>query len=203
LNWDGRSVGNLWAYLRIWLVVALCCYAAAAHAQLTLGRIKSLFAERFTRFIDWPPGALPDGTPFVVCIEGTGETADSLFELARSAKWKGHLGRAQRVHGAGELAGCHLLYLSPSEAPRLPQLLKAVADKPILTVSDGPGFAEQGVLVNLYEEQGLMKFEINLAAVKRTGLVFSSQLLRLGRLVGGDGAPTESPANPEDPARKH
>jgi hypothetical protein len=181
------------ARLRVGVLVGLCCYAAAAQAQITLGRLKSLFAERFTRFTEWPPGVLPEGATFVVCVAGTGETADSLVDFAGSTKWKGRPGRAQRVHGAGEVAGCHLLYVSPSEAPRLAQLLKAVADKPILTVGDTPGFAEQGVLVNLYEEQGLMKFEINLAAVKRTGLLLSSQMLRLGRLVGGDTARTDQP----------
>jgi len=33
-----------------------------------------------------------------------------------------------------------------------------------------------------------MRFEINTAAVKRSKLVFSSQLLRLGKLVGEPGA---------------
>jgi hypothetical protein len=176
------------------LLVTLC--ASVVSAQITVARLKSLFIERFTRFVDWPRSALPEDATFVVCIMGSGEAADSLFELARATKWKGRPGEGRRVREPGDLDGCHLLYLSASESSRPPPLLKTMADKPLLTVSDTRGFAEQGVLIALYEEQGLMKFDINLPAVKRSGLVFSSQLLRLGRLVGEGAGPTRPVQSP-------
>jgi len=78
-----------------------------------------------------------------------------------------------------------------------------VADKPILTVGDTTGFAEKGVLINLYQEERLMQFEVNLPAVKRSKLTFSSKLLRLARLVGSP-APGDarSPAQPPPPPQR-
>lgn len=172
--------------IRRWaaLVLALLAAAQVAHAQISVGRLKSLFVERFTRFIEWPASSLPENAPFVVCIQGTGETAESLLEVARTRKFKDRACELRRVRAGSDLATCHLLYISGSEASRLPQVLSAVAGKPILTVSDAPGFGEKGVQINLYQEQQLMNFEINLGVVKKSKLQFSSKLLRLGRLVG-------------------
>lgn len=160
-----------------------------AWAEISVGRLKSLFVERFTRFIDWPAEALPKGAPFVVCIEGSGETAENLFEVARSRKFKDRLCEVRRVRAGSELGSCHLLYLAASEAAHLPQVVAEVSGRPILTVADSSGFAEKGVLINLFQQEQLMQFEINLPAVKRSKLTFSSQLLRLGRLVGGSPPP--------------
>lgn len=171
--------------LTLLVLLMLLGQTAEAPAQISVGRLKSLFVERFTRFIEWPEPALPGNAPFVVCIQGTGETADDLAEVARSRKFKERLCEVRRVRAGSDLATCHLVYIASTEAPRLAQVVSAVAGKPILTVSDSPGFGEKGVQINLYQQQQLMNFEINLGVVKRSKLQFSSKLLRLGRLVGG------------------
>jgi hypothetical protein len=167
------------------LLVLLLGWTTEAPGQISVGRLKSLFVERFTRFIEWPAAALPENAPFVVCIQGTGETADNLAEVARARKFKDRACEVRRVRPGSDVATCHLLYIAASEGPRLAQVVSAVAGKPILTVSDSPGFGEKGVQINLYQQQQLMNFEINLGVVKRSPLQFSSKLLRLGRLVGG------------------
>jgi hypothetical protein len=179
------------------LALALLGPATTGQAQISVGRLKSIFVERFTRFIEWPPSGLPAGAPFVVCVQGVDETAEDLFELARVKKFKERLCEVRRVRVGSDLNACHLLYIAGSEAPRLPQVLAAVGGKPILTVSDSAGFAAKGVLINLYQNAQRMSFEINLAAVKRSKLTFSSQLLSLGRLV--EEAPAPAPPAPPPP----
>jgi hypothetical protein len=179
---------------RRWLIaiaaLVLVATVSTARAEISVGRLKSLFVERFTRFIDWPAQALPQGAPFVVCIQGTGDTAENLFEVARSRKFKDRPCEVRRVRAGSDLNSCQLLYVAGSEAAHLPEVIAAVAGRPILTVADSAGFADKGVLINLFQDDKLMHFEINLPAVKRSKLTFSSQLLRLGRLVGGP-APSE------------
>ena len=172
------------------LVLALAALlpASVGRAQLSVGQVKGLFIERFTRFIEWPTGVLPDDGPFEVCIQGTGETADALAQVVVTRKFKERVARVRRLSAGSSAVACHVLYLAPSESGRLPTVLASVADRPTLTVSDSPGFSERGVLINLYQEGRFLRFEINTAAVRKSQLVFSSQLLRLGRLVG-PGAP--------------
>ncbi|HHJ53866.1 MAG TPA: YfiR family protein, partial [Caldithrix abyssi] len=51
------------------------------------------------------------------------------------------------------------------------------------TISDTPGFAKKGVMVNFYDWKGFIRFEINKKAVESSNLKFSSRLLRLARIV--------------------
>jgi hypothetical protein len=172
------------------LLALLAWLPQVARGQLSVGHVKGLFIERFTRFIEWPAGALPAAGPFQVCIQGTGETADDLARVASSRKFKDRPCSVRRLSPGTAPAGCHILFLAASESSRLGTILALVADRPTLTVSDSPGFAERGVHINLYQEDRFMRFEINTRRVRRSPLVFSSQLLRLGRRVG---EPSEIP----------
>jgi hypothetical protein len=171
------------------VVLALLLWPGRLTAQLSVGHVKGLVIEKLTRFIEWPGGSLQPAAPFVICIQGSDETAEGLARVAGSRKWKGRTSTLRRLRAGADPGPCHILYLSSAEASRLPQVFAAVGGKPTLTVSDTPGFGERGVLINLYEEQGYPRFEINLPAVKRSPLNFNSQLFRLGRLVGDSPVP--------------
>lgn len=165
------------------MVLLLVLPAGRVRAQLSVGQVKALFIERFTRFIDWPAAALAAGQTFVVCVQGTGGTADDLARVAVSRKFKDRNSAVRRLQPGDDVAGCHILYLAASESPRLERALAAVGGKPILTIGDTPGYGQRGVVINLYQEGRFMRFEINNPAVKRSRLTFSSQLMRLGKPV--------------------
>jgi hypothetical protein len=162
-----------------------------------VARRKALFIEQFTRLIEWPARALPPEGPFVLCVQGHSETADELTRLASFRRFKERPAVVRQVREPSGVEACHLLYLAASEAPRLAQTLKAVGDRPVLTVGDTPGFVERGVHFNLFEEtrpQGTyVGFELGVRAVKRSVLVFDPRLLSSGRRVDTppveDGAP--------------
>jgi len=166
------------------LAVGLLVLAGDARgASRSVEELKTVYIERFTRFIEWPSNALPAAAPFVVCIQGTGGAAGDLGSMATSRQFKERACEVRRVRPGSSLGGCHLLYIAPSEEPRLVQILSAVSGKPVLTVGDSQGFAERGVIINLFEESGYLRFDINMAAVHSSPLKFSSRLLRLGRPV--------------------
>ncbi len=158
--------------------------------RIRVARRKALFIEQFTRLVEWPPAALPADRPFTVCLQGASDTADELVGIAEIRHFKERPTEVRRLRPGGDLAGCHVLYLAGSEAPRLAQTLEAAAERPVLTVSDTPGFAERGVQFNLFEETRLtpqpgtyVNFELNVAAVKRSPLMFDPRLLSSGRRV--------------------
>ena len=53
----------------------------------------------------------------------------------------------------------------------------------VLTVSDGKGFAQTGGIIELFIEDGRMRFAINLDAMEQTGVRLSSRLLGLAKVV--------------------
>lgn len=170
LRWRRRAV-----------VAALLALPHVAGAQVPEYEAKSEFLERFTRFIDWPDST--PGDTFVIGILGRDPFGHYLDALAtRSIKGKPvEVRRLRTASDAGTC--CQLLFISSSEADHLARVLSRTAGEPVLTVGDTPGFAEAGVLINLYEDRGRIGFEVNEAAVRRSGLHFNSKLLRLARLV--------------------
>ena len=82
-------------------------------------------------------------------------------------------------------AGCQVVFISSSEDPRLEEILAGLADRPVLTVSEGEAAAAKGAIIGLVLEENRVRFEVNVGAARRAKLRLGSQLLRVAvRLVG-------------------
>jgi hypothetical protein len=148
--------------------------------------LKAQFFERFTRFVDWPAPRPAAASPFIVCLAGGNAVTIELERLAARLPLKGRTAQIRRL-GDGRAVdpqGCHAVYIAPSLSPHLEHLLGRTRGHPILTVADSPGFAERGVIINMFVEDGYVRFEVNGPAARAARLRLSSQLLRLARMVG-------------------
>jgi hypothetical protein len=175
-------------------LLAVCLFSLAG-ARSAYGQpetngealVKMEFIERFTRFVEWPVSVLGAGAEqFVLCIAGSGPVANDLPRELAVESFKGRPVQFRRVRLGDDLTQCHLLYIAPTEEPRLPAFVAIAAGRPILTIADIPGSAERGVLISLYRAGPHVRFEINRAAVQKSGLKFSARLVQLARLVGPD-----------------
>jgi hypothetical protein len=172
----------------LWAAAAaavLLCVAPAV-SQVPEYEAKAEFLERFTRFIDWPAGSMSEDpqTPFVIGVLGRDPFGRYLDAVASSRRIKGKAIRVRRLESAEDATACHLLFVSGSESRELVRILARTEKRPILTVGDTPGYAAAGVLINLVTSEERITFEINEAAARKSGLAFSSKLLRIAKLVG-------------------
>lgn len=168
--------------VRTAIVLAVFCGAMALRGeQLPEYQVKAEFIERFTRFIEWPRGT-PNG-PFIIGVLGTDPFRGFLDKMATGRKIKGRPIEIRRFRDLAAVESCHVLFISSSERGRLPAVLTRTASHPILTVADSEGFASSGVLVNFYTSGDTVRFEMNEAAIERSGLRVSAKLLKLARLV--------------------
>ena len=151
-------------------------------------QIKAEFLERFTRFIEWPadPAVSGPSNQFTLCIIGKDPFGPYLTELATAVKIQNKQILLRNIDSTKEIEACNLLFISNSEKLNLPNILNHTREKPILTVADSPGFGERGVLINFYQAEAFIRFEINRSAVEQSRLRFSSRLLKLGRLIDTD-----------------
>ena len=62
-------------------------------------------------------------------------------------------------------------------------VIKKIADKSILTVSDIDGFAVKGGCIRLHVIKGKVRFNINVAAAHQANLKVSAKLLELAKVV--------------------
>jgi hypothetical protein len=81
---------------------------------------------------------------------------------------------------------CAILFLGESESSHLDRDLAAVAKLPILTVSDIPGFMESGGTIQFVLQENRVRFEVNLNPARKSGIVLSSQLLKVAIKVVGN-----------------
>jgi uncharacterized protein DUF4154 len=149
-------------------------------------KVKAEFLERFTRFIEWPADSAINNSdkPFCICVTGKSPFGGYLQEMAQQVKIKGKPVEIHQIERLpSELPKCQILFIARSERDRLAEILKLTQDKPILTVGDTSGFAEDGVLVNFYTSGNYIRFEVNIDRAENSKLKFSSRLLKLARLV--------------------
>jgi hypothetical protein len=180
--------GSRYTPLRSLLVaLSLTFYPARAEAAPPEYQVKAEFLERFARFVDWPDSAFSSPTaPFVLCVMGQNRFGEALDTLSQR-RIKGRPVKVLVLTLNDDALRCHQMFIDSSVGPRLSEVLNRIRGKPILTVSDTPGFAEAGVQINLFLESShpaMIRFEVNASMARKNGLRFSSGLLRLARLIG-------------------
>lgn len=165
------------------VLIAVVSRRVAAENELEYA-VKAEFLERFTHFIRWPSTSFTDADhPFVLCVIGKNPFGTYLTELVGRQRIQSRRAMLRSISALGQIDGCHLLFIAHSERRRIASIVRRTSGRPILTVGDTGGFAEAGVLVNLYLHDSNVRFEINILAVKQSGLKFSSKLLKLARVV--------------------
>jgi hypothetical protein len=165
-------------------VFFLCC-TPSTFAQESEYKVKAEFIERFTRFIEWPLDSqiLDPSKPFVICVIGDNPFGNFLQEMAKNRKIKEKKTEVWIVTEFSRLKNCDLLFISKSEKNRLSEILAEIEGKPILTIGDTAGYAESGVLINFYQAQNSIRFEVNATAIQKSKLKFNARLLKLARIV--------------------
>ncbi len=143
--------------------------------------MKAAIIYNFAKFAEWP--ALPSGAPIVACIVGDDAIAATFVNTVRGQNIGGHTLEVQRPQDSGAWRVCHLLFIADAETRRSAGGLSGIKTLPILTVSDGKGFAEATGIIELFVEAGRMHFAINVDAAERAGMHLSSRLLGLARIV--------------------
>ena len=154
-------------------------------SQPTEVQLTTAYLVNFLKFVDWDVERAPaPQAPFVVAIMGDDELASAATTAFKSHTVNGHPIVARAAAHAGDAHDAHLVFVGGAEASRVASIVGALEGRGVLTVANTPGFAQAGVVLNLYVAGGRMRFEVNTAAAARARVRLSSQLLRLARVVG-------------------
>jgi hypothetical protein len=159
---------------------ALC----AEKRKPTEYEVKVAHIYNFAKFVDFSTAKFHDGKDTLhVCVLGDDPFGPALTAI--EGKIAGNRKILIKRNASPEnIRGCEMIFISASEEDHLHQILKAINGMPALTIGDTDGFAEQGVMINFYMDNRTVRFEINQQAAKRAGLLISSYLLKIARLVG-------------------
>lgn len=179
-----------WRALRRSLqVLALCALCAdGAFAQENGGQIKALFLYNFANFVRWPTQAFANNSDNLrMCIFGDAQLG-SFLDQVNGTRIRDKRLQIIRTEALADIeSGCHILFVSVNKSSFLPQLASSTKNIYVLSVSDVENFARSGGVISILRTSDKLTFEINLDTAMRNGLLISSDLLSMARIVGRDG----------------
>lgn len=197
-----RQRRYIFAVLILVLLAGAIAPRSRAESELSQEyKVKAAFLYNFIKFVDWPNGKAADANqPITIGIIGK-DPFGKAFEPVKDKPVKGKKVTIKRLKSITELkklgeAGkdeidkqieaakkCHLLFICASEKESLEDIIKAVRDRPVLTVADTAEFLKSGGIINFVMEEQKVRFEVNSVVAKRAKLQIRSQLLRLAKKV--------------------
>ena len=155
----------------------------ATHAQSARPgeyQVKAAYLYNFTQFVKWPPGAPSLARDsFSICVLGQDPFGSFLDSTIMGEVVEGKNVIARRILQPREAASCAIVYISSMETARLDSILAELGKSSALTVSDIPQFAQRGGMIQFVLEANKVRFEVNLRAAENTGLMLSSDLLKV------------------------
>ena len=161
-----------------WTVIA----APWLHAQQsgpTENEVKSAYLYNFGKFVEWPANAAIVGEFFPICALGDDAFGSTLETTISGESINGKKVLVKRVAKPQDAVSCRILFISSSEQNQLKEILAALDNTSVLTVSDMPQFTRRGGMIQFVVEANKVRFEVNLTSAERAGLTLSSQLLKV------------------------
>ncbi len=171
----------------LWLLLCLLSgmknIAVAEQYPAEVHLFKAAYIYNFGKLVSWPEGTWQSQeSPFTLCTLGQDDVINALNKLG-GRKIQGHRVTIQSFKNNFPTGHCQILYIAKSSAHNYPDKQDKASQQALLTVSEIPGFIDQGGIIELYREDNRTRFKINLGKARELGLEISSRLLTLATSV--------------------
>jgi hypothetical protein len=151
-------------------------------------QVKATYLYNFGRFVRWP-GTVPAGKAdsFSVCVIGRDPFGSILDSTLAGEALDGKPVLLRRISKPQDAGECRILFISSTEEKHLDEILTALDQSGVLTVSDMPGFTRRGGMIQFVLDGDRVRFEINLTSTESARLTLSSELLKVAASVKRNG----------------
>lgn len=171
---------------KVFLLLVCCCTLSAnAFSQTDVSTLKAVYLEKFSRFITWPKECNIEqlDQPFIIAVFGNTKLTQSLQMVYSQQEIYNKRVIIQEITEFKDIKDCHILFIPESEKKEVQKILSITNGLPILTVSETEGMAKKGVIINFFEENNKLRFEINESALLKSPLKMSYYLLSTARII--------------------
>lgn len=175
-----RSIVHVSLCLLAW---SLTMTAATAQPRpRTDTEVKAAYLVEFGRYFTRQQ-AVPAGEPFRLCVLGADRFGPALDAATTDAAIENRPVAVQRLTQPRDARTCDVLFISDSEQPDLPDILSALGDAAVLTVSDMPHFVSSGGMIQFVPRGSKVQFEINVVSSRNAGINLGAKLLNVAVAV--------------------
>src|ERR1700704_5715084 len=145
-------LSKLMALAVAWVLVGASCLHAQ-QAKPSEYQVKAAYLYNFGRFVKWPAGlAAGKGDSFPVCVLGQDPFGPILDSTLAGETLDGKPVVLRRISKAQEAGECRILFISSAEEKHLKEILVAVDESGVLTVSDMRDFTRRGGMIQFLLE---------------------------------------------------
>ncbi len=167
--------------MRVMMVAFAACLSSPAVAQeVSPPALKAAFILNFVKFSEFQSTA---SGPIAICVVSDRAVGDALASTAAGQTVNGRPLEVKSGPAVPPISECNVLYLGDRQTPPTPQVAALANGNRLLTVSDRPAFASTGGVIELFVQDGKMRFAINVDSAKRAGVQLSARLLALAKIV--------------------
>lgn len=174
-------------------IVLLIILAAGLNGRISFCQtreslVKAGYIEKFTHFVQWPetPDRDDPQDVFNIAVIGENTLGEDLTDLFNKTTVKDKSVRITNISSLDQIKDCNILFISASEKDNLDDILNYTTGKPMLTISDNKGFGRKGVIINMFEDNNYIRYEINRTSLDKSGLVINSLLLNYAVIIETD-----------------
>lgn len=146
-------------------------------------QVRAAIIVNLVRFITFKPTRDDPRGPVRVCLLGYDQQSSVLESYLSTHPIDGRPFQVRRIMSDDKTEGCQVLYVCPSERHAFDQLSAQLAGTGVLTISDHRMFAPDGGVIGLPVVGDRIEIQINLERAEQSGLVISSRLLSLAKVI--------------------
>lgn len=159
------------------IALAICIIIPGFKEDKEEYTIKALFIYNFTKYIEWPEQELPP--QFNIGVLGESAISEKLSVILKGKKIYNRTVQINELKGLEEISNQQIVFVTKGSSSKIKQILEKVGSGKILIVAEDVNMAAKGSGINIIEKNERMKFEMNEAAIKKSGLKVSGQLYDL------------------------
>lgn len=175
--WRGLPAALLAALL---LATAGQPTVAAEHSDEN--EVKAAVIYNLLLFVQWPAPQAPGGK-LKLCVFEDGALTAALRRHEGKVV-QGQLLQILRIGSAPKaLDACAAVLVEEGSSAVLARLRLVARERALLVMAEGAGTLDRGAMIGVYGDGGRIGFDINLHAMKSSGLGASSKILRLARTL--------------------
>jgi hypothetical protein len=172
-----KSIFLMLCLIWLWLSAAVGRVHAEALPEYT---VKAAYLYNFALLTEWPPKE--SSNVINMCLYRNHDFGATIEKL-RSKNVNNRAIQVIYIAEPEEARQCHMLVISALERYPMRQLMEAITDLPILTITDNAQLAESDMMIRILTENQHMIFQVNLGLAKRANINLSSRLLRVANKV--------------------
>ncbi len=167
-----------WGTAKLAVIMAFTLLFSMKSEAQTEYKVYSGLMFHFIKYTQWPS---PGGE---IVLGVFGKSPMNTEAMALNGKMAGSMKVVvKEIHNVAEVDACQILFVPSNQSSKYSEIAPKAKQHHVLVVSNSPSAIKNGVVVNFFEEDSKVKFEISNKNAAENGLKISSELQKLAKIV--------------------